>query len=538
MSSGLPRARADLLPLGVAWVAVVLLGALPPFWREAIPDVSWPLYLAERMLEGAQQGRDFFEVNPPLFLWLSIPPVLLQRLLGLPAWHGTLVLVLLSTALSLAIARTLLKVIEPDPARRQWLLVGAAFALLVLPGLNFTQREHLALVFTLPYVVLVAVRAAGKPVPLGLALLVGGMGGVGFSLKPHFVIPWVLLEAYLLSRLKWASLRRPEGVVVVGYGITYLVAVLILVPAYLPMALRFAPYYTRYLDNGILGALVLTSPWLLAAITVWVAHRALAGNHDPLRDGLGLAVAGFLAAALVQAKGFGYHYLGAQGFALILLIRVALSVVRGKGWYPSVLLVRFSPILALGVILSYGTGVVRDVGASGSPDQRRFAGLDPNYARLVSRVRVQAQGGTIFVFSTNPAVGWPLTSAAGARWGSRYMSLWPLAALYDRELWSAPNRIVDPRPLKARTGFEREFLEETLADLEHTPPRLLVVLEPDSTISGWGGAWRFDYLAYFSADPRFARILDNYREVEVVAGYHLLLRSAPAGTPVPAHADP
>ena len=57
--------------LGLAWGVVLTFGVIPPLLQAGIPDVAWPIYLAERVLGGARHGVSFFEVNPPLFIWLK-----------------------------------------------------------------------------------------------------------------------------------------------------------------------------------------------------------------------------------------------------------------------------------------------------------------------------------------------------------------------------------------------------------------------------------------------------------------------------------
>ena len=51
---------------------IVLLGTVPQLLARPIPDVSWLLYVAERILDGARPYVDVVEVNPPLIVWLNV----------------------------------------------------------------------------------------------------------------------------------------------------------------------------------------------------------------------------------------------------------------------------------------------------------------------------------------------------------------------------------------------------------------------------------------------------------------------------------
>src|SRR5579863_3174306 len=42
-------------------------------------DVSWGLHEAARLLAGGVYGKDFFELTPPMFLYVYLPSVLLTK---------------------------------------------------------------------------------------------------------------------------------------------------------------------------------------------------------------------------------------------------------------------------------------------------------------------------------------------------------------------------------------------------------------------------------------------------------------------------
>lgn len=507
--------------IGIVWVLVVVLGLLPPLLREAHTDIAWPFYLVNQMLHGARQGRDFLEVNPPLFLWLAAPPVLIERLTGLDAWKANTVLVALLAAASLGCCVRLLSRLGVEDRPRRWLALAIGFAALVLPRGDFAQREHLSFLFALPYVLLAAARIQRVPASRGIAMAIGLLGAIGFSLKPWFLAAWLGIEALVATHLGRATLRRTELWCLVVAGALYLAAVLLLVPDYLPMAVRLAPWYGRYLDNGLAGALVMAGPLLLLTAVAALAMRLAAARDEALSAALAVAFLGYFLAAIAQRKGFGYHYLAATCFGVVLLARgwQTLAPLR-RPPRPSALIARGGVPLLL---VTAGRAALDAADELRHPAAARYR-TDPTYPLLLPAVRELAAGQAIVVLSSNPAVAWPLTLDAGTTWASRYMSLWPMPALYHSELWSLPPRVVTPNPPESRPPFERQFLDDVVADLERWPPRLIIVLEPDPTVPGWGGARRFDYLAYFGADPRFERIMAGYRKDRQVGAYTLWVR--------------
>ena len=146
---------------------------------------------------------------------------------------------------------------------------------------------------------------------------------------------------------------------------------------------------------------------------------------------------------------------------------------------------------------------------------------------MPGEVQELVRGRPILALSSNPAAGWPLALEAGAIWGSRFMSQWQLAALYHDQLWRERG-VVRPRPLEDRTGVERTFHEAMIADLERYRPTVIVVLAVDSSVRGFGGATRIDYLGYFGSDPRFLRIMAGYDELQRLGRYRLFRRRDPA----------
>ena len=173
--------------------AFAVLGLLPQALSRTLPDIAFPLWAADRMEHGARLYVDILEINPPLFIWLDLPLTWLSRITGLGSitWYRIATSLLLFASLGgcwWALNRALG---DHPSAYRRLLWLAAAFSLLLLPRLDWGEREHLSLALTLPYILLGIARARGRPVPRGGAILAGLAAGVGIAFKPHFVLVWV-----------------------------------------------------------------------------------------------------------------------------------------------------------------------------------------------------------------------------------------------------------------------------------------------------------------------------------------------------------
>ncbi len=88
---------------------VVLASAYIQFTSLINHDTAWFLYSVDAFFEGGRLYQDiFFEVNPPLALYLTIPPVDISRVAGLFAPHVFTAYVFGLIAISLWLVRHLL----------------------------------------------------------------------------------------------------------------------------------------------------------------------------------------------------------------------------------------------------------------------------------------------------------------------------------------------------------------------------------------------------------------------------------------------
>jgi hypothetical protein len=562
-----PASRVATLTLALIFS---LLGLLPQALSRTLPDIAFPLWAAERMQHGARLYVDILEINPPLFVWLDLPLVWLSRVTGLGAitWYRIATSLLLFASLAgcwWALTRSLG---DEKVEYRRVLWLAAAFALLLLPRLDWGEREHLSLALTLPYIFLGIARARGRAVPRGGAVLAGIAAGIGIAFKPHFVLVWLGREVAVwssvislrsstaadgaegrrpvLSEAKEPTTddRRPEVATLLRLGaesisvpllcIAYLAAVIIIHPEYFHLLRELGAAYQSFLRNSVLITLFLGdgSAIVLGALIVALALRQLPKHAAVWRVLIG-SMLGYFLAAVIQAKGWRYHFYPSLGLALLLFAAMAWDARRatngmvGKAVIPAKagtvipakagihdLMRLFAAIPAAALATAVIVSAALAVRQTAHPLNPRYD-PDPSIGQLIPLLRERAGGQPVFVISPNMASGFPLTNYAGTEWPSRLSNMWPPVVAYDSAT-RAPGP-VQFGELNAMDPIERFGLETTVHDFSTSRPAMVLSLIAVDQ-PGWG-MQRLDLLRWLQRDPDFNAAWMAYDSLGRVGNY-------------------
>jgi hypothetical protein len=495
--SGVLTFRLILLAAGVA-VAFAGIGTIR---AGANGDSAWILYAAGRMLEGERLYADLVEMNPPLVFWLHVPIVRTARLLDVSAWGVLVGSVLGAVWLAGALLGGAL-VPHPADRRRIWTMAAFVLTAIVLPVGWFAQREHLLLVLVWPLLGVTITRLDGRHVPMTIAVAAGTLAGVGLALKPPALVLWPLVAAIVMFRSRSArALLLPEhgavAIVLVGYAL----ATHALAPDFLPLMRSLAPLYLEFapqpLSARLFGGFQAWTIW--AALLCWVCggRKALGQPYEAV---LASAAASLLLAAVVQGKGFGYHYYPAFACAVALLVLVAVD--RGAyrrmaaGTVLVALAVLFAPVIA--------------ARAMGQPQRRDTERL--NVARRVADA--VPPGGALMVLSPRLGDAFPLVNQTGTTLALRFPHLWWLAALerLRREEGEAAHALY--------ASLEAELRRSVAADLSAHLPLLIISRNPAPT-ERYAGDAPIDPVRSLLTEPEFAAVMSRYQPAGRIAGFDL-----------------
>jgi hypothetical protein len=570
----------------IAWIVLLVLlflaCAVPAYLIPIHTDVGVSLVWAHELLDGKVLYRDTcYENNPPLFVYVAVPAVGLARVTGLAEipLFNTFVLIWMIIGFLLSWRVLNRTGLLPDAVSRGLFLL-AVFVTFgsILHDRMFGQREFLMMLGVVPYLLVTAARAAGRPVPLLLAAGVGLLAGLGLAFKPFFALVPIGVEIYLtFVRRKGWFWRRPELQVIFGFHVVYWALVFILTPGFLNMiTISMATYNAYAKPLGHIIRMLLTRfpgplPFVLFAIV-----RPSESTRD-LRQALLVGVVALMSAVAVQRQGLDYHYYPSSAAAVLLVAAVALGaaenfaagtrVFRPQGWLPAVLLFAYLAFeigkwcwgswrsggmvyrhhwLALGAAV----GLLTAIGAMAWYLPRRgwsrrvqgaavltllvaylltlaaawcyvcYQAERPYRDReLVDLVREKAGGKPAAVLTTGAYMAFPMINYSGATWPLRFGCLGTLPAFYAGTGPKSDGTIYRTR---AEMGeVERFTVDCTVEDLLASRPAAIVVdVRPKKTAMG---DLPFDFVEYFSRDPRFAEFIKDYAWVRDACGVPVTL---------------
>lgn len=468
-------AKRGISPLVVGFLTIAVVTALRLFDTVDV-DVAWQLWIAGRLNAGAHLYRDVIEVNPPLWFWMAQPIDAVAQLLGIHQESAMVVAMGCLCALSVTATNRLIGDIPPK--RRALLLGYSALALMAMPWVHVGQREQIALIGTLPYAALVAARVQRNRVPVALAIAIGIGAALGFALKHYFLIVPVMLDLWLLTRLRreWRPVR-PETIAIVAVGAAYVFAILIFGRDFLT---DMVPLIR--LSYGIFGAPSFSEVLGLFAVLglgllVFVRTQWRLLSKAPFAAALTVAAAGFAAVYFIQSKGWLYHAIPLVGCASIALAALLAEIDHA----PRLVRLLSPALLALPLLFA-------------AQEQLHPAEPTPELVNSVAGLR---PGDTVGFLAVDNALPWSLTLQRGFRFPSRYMSFWMLNAVVTNERMGSPN--------PALVQFGKKVVSDTVQDFRCLPPKAIIVARPGPGEPG------FDILAFFDRDPSFAKLMSHYK---------------------------
>ncbi|ARW17617.1 hypothetical protein S101446_02521 [Komagataeibacter europaeus] len=279
---------------------ILFLGGL--FHLHALPnhDVAWFAWGARAWLNGAVIGRDLTDPNFPLGYMLYAPAIGLSYFMSFTQAINTYVLLLTAAVITLSWHDV------PTQTRLPLFSVLAFFIGFSWPR-EFAQREELVMLLVFPYIV-PDQRQGWR------AIVTGVMAGIGFAVKPFFLIPWILIE---INRRPF----RPEQLALMATGALYAVSLPLFFPTFLfhllPLTTKVYGAFNRPSDLFH----VALRPSVLAIMLWLVAWK--------MRNGLALAFAlatiGFDIAAIAQMKFYSYQFLPTCGYMVLGSVAVICS---------------------------------------------------------------------------------------------------------------------------------------------------------------------------------------------------------------------
>lgn len=467
-------------------------------------DVSYLLTVSQQMLDGGKYGFDFFETNPPLILYLYSIPLTISKYVSVDLiftfrlW--VLTLILISSGLSFCLLRKLIhqkRVLYP-------VVVALLFGFLFLPADEFGQREHLFYVLVMPYVFLKAQRLEALRISPVLSLIVGVMAGIGFAIKPFFLIPLAFIELYsVLQKRTLNTLFQAETICVLLICVSYLVSTYYFQPGYFKIIM---PLVNQLYFPGI------REPWwsVLSDLVVIFSVASLLGfyvykKHSlyaHLSNVLFYATLGVLLSWLITLTTWHSHNIPTLAFSCVLMTLLLSETI-------SVLSMRYVALFLYVAVLYFFVPVYTIVFATYESYQKAYYSA---YPILVDYFSKAPGDHSMLCFSpTTTQDCFPLVNETHSRYASRFPFQWWMRGVY--RLSQSPTAV----------RYKKDLVDLLSEDLNHLKPRWILI-NTESARYVFGDD--FDYITFFSENPTFKNAWKSYHYLMSAQPYQIYERNA------------
>ncbi len=306
--------------------AAIALGIWHHFHIIFNPDNYWLLFVTHKFLHGGRYFKDFIEVNPPMIIYLNILPVVLSKFFHCSMATTFIFYVSALAVISILTCQWLLKKSSDIDNKfvRYVFVATVIYVFFFFFSVIFGEREFLATIFILPYLMLVNIRIQKRQINLLAIILIGIFAGIGFAIKPYCFMPLIFVEIYLMFQKKtfWAWCRL-ETLLISFVLVAYVISIFVFAPEYIYQIVPFAHQF-YYLGCAFSwGLLYKNLPYVFMIVTpicFALIRRQLFYKH--LADILLLAAFGFLIAYYVARQQWIYHF-----FPMYVLLCIAIILL-------------------------------------------------------------------------------------------------------------------------------------------------------------------------------------------------------------------
>lgn len=470
-------------------------------------DVSWLMKAADQLLRGKHYYVDFIETNPPLILYIYMPAVVLAKIMHLSYAVAFKLYTFVVIAGIIFSCNVLMQYIfeHKDNNIRYGLLVAITFTLALMPGYSFGEREHFAIMLTLPYLFLLNLRLSNKTLNYSLIVLVGIIAGIGFAIKPHFLFALIACELFFIykKRSLFACFRLETMVIVLVISL-YLVSLFLLTPNYLlkvwPLVYHLYFVAAKEPFGAMLAQLGIVF-WLVVVGFYCFLYEKI--RYKNLAEILLFASIGYLIAYFVQHTTWYYHLLPA--LVIITILAVLFLCERlfdlmdnyqvNVGWRSIILLI----LLQISLLVFPVMSTVRRI-AMGVISNKH---VQTNKLFIYARQHMYKQKVYIFALQI-PMISYLLDNAYAVS-ASRFPSQLFMPGLIFLSNQTNLNTLQKSLLSKQK----QEIINIVVADLQKHQPKFILVDMRKRNL--YPNKQQFNYIKFFSQDPRFYKFFKNYK---------------------------
>lgn len=481
-------------------------------------DVCWLLEDTQRLLAGGDYYHTFVENNPPMILFIYTIPVLISKWLQSSViWIFRCYIYLIALVSILFCNFLINKILRPSDWLRQWLfMLTLAIVYLILPTNDFGQREHIIVMLTLPYFLLMSSRfdtfyvTREYNIRIITLIIIGVLAGIGFAIKPYFIFALIFTEiALMVKKRNLLALMRVELISIILVILIYLISIFVITPDYMTKILPMvASLYVNYrLDTWetlFLNAISIATICSILLGCIFL-HRA---TYQGLIIILLLSLIGFFIAFLLQGKYWYYHMLPMFSLAIILAVIILPELTKMEN-----ILCQVVSILLISIVLLIPLLVIENRVATFAT---LYSSRDNETNQLIEYSKQNAGGGSIYLISTTAPPGAILPVYANVASASRFPDIWILPGIF--RLWEKS----DPKSHAKAEQYTRFLLNAVVEDFEKNKPTLVFVdMEKKKKFME---NVKVDFIPLFMQDARFREIWKNYKYQKMIGRFAVYKR--------------
>ncbi|MCD6039169.1 MAG: hypothetical protein K0S27_569 [Gammaproteobacteria bacterium] len=315
------------------WIPLISFSILAYFIQAHVylhKDVAMTLHTTAAMLTGETYTKNIFEPNPPLIFYLSMPAIILAKVMSISLLSAIRIYFIILATISLNFSYFIIKKLFKNELFLIYMTSYVMiYILFFLPAHQFAQREHFLLVLILPYLFSTAFQLENKKLNPIFSMFIGLMGGIGLAIKPHFLTAFLLVEIYFFFKKKriLASIRV-ETLCIAGIFLSYTALIFLVYPSYIYNVLPlWMPYYKAIVHPWIE---ILIYPGFLYCLIILIFYLLIrrSNKYKTTSDIFLAALIGFMFSYLLPRVAWYYHLLPALGMACLLNTFIFSQIAR------------------------------------------------------------------------------------------------------------------------------------------------------------------------------------------------------------------
>lgn len=480
-------------------------------------DAAWLIHAARELLAGGTYFNNFFEVNPPMSIYIYLPVIFIAQLTHLSLLISFYIYIFSFAIGSFIFCNSLINQILPQSPwiMRNGIKIALALSYVILPIKAFGQREHIMIMLIMPYIFALQLNIDGIKITTWQKILIGLMAGIGFCIKPFFFFVFACYEIYLAFRTRsWVQLLRLETLIILLLTILYLISIWTITPDYISKVLPIVSPIYYYLISSSFSTLVSQTVlffWLFNMIG-YIFIRKIS-TQKTLLDLFAIASNGFLIVYFIQRITWYYHIYPMLVFSGLLSMLLFAEVWTNKHFSSNKILCKknlvFCGIFGLvfcfwQLVISNNIILIRNEKAS-------------EINSLITLINEKASNANIYFIGNFVLFPSTLEYYTSARAVSRFPCFWILLA--DAKFSRQPHNAAQILEMQKTRDF---VIDTSVAELEKYQPTLVLI---QSVNDSENLQYHLDYLHTFSLNPQFRALWKNYRFIGTLAGEDMYLRS-------------